>query len=110
MQRFGLAATVGGFLLALLSAAAANQPLRIPETELEPVAFSQLAGWEAEDYRAALAAFRKSCAAVIAVAEGRNAKRARRLARPIDGPLSEACAVAAEMRGPVGVLSARRFF
>ena len=110
MQRFGLAATVGGFLLALLSAAAANQALRVPETEFEPIAFSQLEGWDAEDHRAALAAFRKSCAAVIAVAEGRNAKRARPPARPIDGPLSEACAIAAEMRGPVGALSARRFF
>jgi membrane-bound lytic murein transglycosylase A len=97
----------------LLSVAAANQPLRIPETELEPIAFSQLEGWDAEDHRAAFAAFRKSCAAVIAVANGRNAKRARqpvRPARPIDAPLSEACALAAEMRGPVGALSARRFF
>jgi len=111
MQR--LAAAVGGLLLITLHAAAATEPLRIPETELEPVGFDRLEGWDAEDYRAALAVFRKSCAAVIAVATARKTKRARTPAqpmRPIDAPLREACALAAELRGTVGALSARRFF
>jgi membrane-bound lytic murein transglycosylase A len=111
MTRLVTAVGVGTLLFA--SAAAANPPLRIPDTELEPLVFDQLAGWDTEDHRAALAAFRKSCTAVLAVADRRNRWRTRRPSlpeRPIDGPLSEACAVAAEMRGPVGALSARRFF
>jgi membrane-bound lytic murein transglycosylase A len=113
MRRFSLVAAVGGFSLVSLSAVAASPPLRIPDTELEPMTFSQLEGWGAEDHGAALAAFRKSCTAVIAVASGRRAERSRRPTRslrPIDGPLREICERAADLRGPVGALRARRFF
>ena len=105
----GFAAGVG--VLAWLAAAAATaEPLRIPETELEPVAFEQLDRWTAEDHLAALAAFRASCVAVLKAGERRDAGRTRREPRPIDEPLREACELASELRGTLGPLSARRFF
>ena len=61
-----LAALLGVLLLSIDPAFAASAPLRIPETELEPMAFEQLDGWAAEDHLAALSAFRSSCVAVRA--------------------------------------------
>ncbi len=107
----GLAALLGVWLLfSIESAIAATAPLRIPETELEPMAFEQLDGWAAEDHLAALAAFRSSCVAVRRRSERRDAGRTRQEPKPIEQPLSAACEAAAELDGNVGRLSARRFF
>lgn len=106
----GLAALLGVSLLCIDPAFAATAPLRIAETELEPMTFEQLDGWAAEDHLAALSAFRASCVAVRRRAERRDAGRTRREAKPIEQPLSAACEMAAELGGNVGRLSARRFF
>ena len=111
MNRHGaLAAFLGVSLLSIEPAFAATAPLRIAETELEPMSFEQLDGWAAEDHLAALSAFRSSCVAVRRRAERRDAGRTRQEAKPIEQPLSAACEMAAELGGNVGRLSARRFF
>ncbi len=111
MNRHGaLAALLGVSLLSIDPAFAAAAPLRIPETELEPMAFEQLDGWAAEDHLAALAAFRASCVAVRRRADRRDAGRNRREPKPIEEPLSAACKTAAGLGDNVDRLSARRFF
>lgn len=111
MNRHGsLAALLGVSLLSLDAALAATAPLRIAETELEPMAFEQLEGWAAEDHLAALSAFRSSCVAVRRRAARRDAGRTRQEPKPIEQPLSAACEMAAELGGNVGRLSAQRFF
>ena len=106
----GLAALLGLSLLSIDPAFAAAAPLRIPETELEPMTFEQLDGWAAEDHVTTLLAFRLSCVAVRRRAERRDAGRAREAQKPIEQSLSAACEMAAELEGNVGRLSARRFF
>jgi membrane-bound lytic murein transglycosylase A len=110
MRRGRVACGTIGLLIAWLVSPEAAEPLRIPESELEPVAFESLDGWAAEDHRAAFAAFRESCIAVSRAVEPRAAKRAGRPVRPIHHALDKACVVARELRGPIGALSARRFF
>ena len=41
-------------------------PLKIPDTQLEPLAFSALDGWDADDHIASFSAFLKSCAPFLA--------------------------------------------
>jgi membrane-bound lytic murein transglycosylase A len=106
----GLAVLLGISLFSIDPAFAATAPLRIAETELEPMAFEQLDGWAAEDHLAALSAFRSSCVAVRRRAVRRDAGRNRPEPKPIEQPLSTACEMAAELGGNVGRLSARRFF
>ena len=98
----GFAALIGVLLLSIDSAFAAPSPLRIAETELEPMAFEQLDGWAAEDHLAALSAFRSSCVAVRHRADRRDAGRARQEAKPIEASLSAACEMAAELGGNSG--------
>ena len=106
----GLAALLGVSLLLLDPAFAALAPLRIAETELEPMAFEQLEGWAAEDHLAALSAFRSSCVAVRRRAARRDTGRARQEPKPIEQSLNAACEMAGELGGNVGRLSAQRFF
>jgi len=43
----------------------ASGPLRLPDTALEPLAFSDLDGWAADDHAQAFAAFRVSCGPLV---------------------------------------------
>jgi membrane-bound lytic murein transglycosylase A len=58
-----------GFAAALIIGAAHAQPapvpLRLPDTALEPLAFSDLGGWAADDHAQAFAAFRASCGPIV---------------------------------------------
>ncbi len=111
MNRHGaLAVLLGVSLLSIDPAFAATAPLRIPETELEPMTFEQLDGWTAEDHLAALSAFRSSCVAVRRRAARRDAGRNRQQPKLIEEPLAAACKMAAELGDNVGGPSARRFF
>jgi membrane-bound lytic murein transglycosylase A len=43
----------------------ASGPLRLPDTALEPLEFSELDGWAADDHAQAFAAFRVSCGPIV---------------------------------------------
>src|SRR5919202_5800062 len=65
------AALRAGLFLSALCAVFSVSPMthaapRLPGAELEPVAFAALDGWADDDHAAALAAFRRSCAAISA--------------------------------------------
>ncbi len=78
-------------------------PMIIPNTQLEPLAWSEIEGWADDDHAAAFATFMKSCTPIL---KGTPAMRA---ARPVYGALYEACrrAVAAK---PKNSGEARAFF
>src|SRR5581483_4811920 len=91
-------------------------PLRFADTRLEPVAWSNLEGWAADDHAAAYAAFRASCRALTGAVPSRQSATARqktaavpRDTRPIHAPLVEIChQVRGE--GTLGEDAARKFF
>src|SRR5437016_12158712 len=96
-----------GLALMLLAAPVfaeqASGPLRLPDTALEPIAFSDLDGWAADDHAAAFATFRTSCAPLI--------RRARTAPdeRPFATALEHVCARAAALKN-VDAAKARAFF
>jgi membrane-bound lytic murein transglycosylase A len=59
---------VAGFFAAITcvaaSGAAAEGPLKFAGSQLEPVKWSELAGWTADDHLAAFAAYQASCQAL----------------------------------------------
>src|SRR5262249_60970127 len=63
--RRGLVASFAGALLCLTAmGASADAPLGFVGTQLEPVKWTDLARWTADDHLAAFAAFQKSCQAL----------------------------------------------
>lgn len=80
-----------------------NAPLKIPDTVLEPVAFSAMQGWHEDDQSAALAAFRKSCQALMRRPDNPGMQ-------PVERGLREACGRLALYREPVSAIAARIFF
>lgn len=79
-------------------------PLKIPDTALEPVAFSDLEGWTDDDHEEAFAAFLGSCRAILKSSIVMRAQRP-----PVYGALYDICqrAVAAV---PLDENAARKFF
>src|SRR5690242_4975110 len=57
----GRMAAVAWLLGAATATAQSVDPLNIPDTQLEPVKWSDLDGWVADDHGAAFAVFRVSC-------------------------------------------------
>jgi membrane-bound lytic murein transglycosylase A len=62
MRGLGFAAAL---ILGIGAAAAESNPLRLPDTALEPITFADLDGWAADDHAKAFAAFRASCAPLV---------------------------------------------
>ena len=62
----GVARLVGAILCLTLdaAAAAAEEPLKLADSQLEPVNWTELAGWPADDHLAAYAAYQASCQAL----------------------------------------------
>jgi membrane-bound lytic murein transglycosylase A len=89
--------------LATAGRVASSEPMRFPNAQLEPVAFAELEGWAEDDHNAALAAFLKSCRAILA------GTKAMREARPLYGALYDVCRKAVEAR-PQRPGEARAFF
>ena len=58
-----LASLVAAILGFTANAAWAQQPLKLLGSQLEPVKWTELAGWRADDHLAAFAAYRESCRA-----------------------------------------------
>src|SRR6266851_2247495 len=89
---------------AVVSSARAQDvdPLKIPDTQLEPLRWSALDGWVADDHVASFSAFRKSCAPFLAGKEPREG-------RPIYTALWQVCRRAAPLR-PTTPAEAQAFF
>src|SRR5205085_2026061 len=96
------------FLLLFTAPAAFAQPaltpLKLADSALEPVTWSELDGWATDDHAAAFATFRTSCAPVL-----RRGARAAVDPRPIGAALEAACRRAAALRAP-NAAAARAFF
>jgi membrane-bound lytic murein transglycosylase A len=97
----GSLAAVTTWLLAG-TAGFSDEPLMLPDSQLEPVTWSDLEGWSADDHLAAFAAFQTSCRPLLAARRPRDT-------RPISQALSEACRRAAAER-PGTAEQARTFF
>jgi len=81
-----------------------------PESQLEPLAWSTLKGWQEDDHAAAFAAFQSSCNPLAARLKWRLRKnREPRDSRPIYAALAEVCARAVETE-PADDAAARAFF
>ena len=80
----------------------ARNPLKLPDTQYEPIAWAMIDGWADDDHNAALATFLKSCQAILKGGESRPGQ-------PMFGALFRVCqkAVAAKPEKPG---EARAFF
>src|SRR5437762_968705 len=99
-------ARIGGVALMLAIAsgvpALARNPLKLPETQYEPIAWAMIDGWADDDHNAAFASFLKSCKAILDGPPSRDGQ-------PMVGALFKVCqkAVDAEPQKPG---EARAFF
>jgi 3D (Asp-Asp-Asp) domain-containing protein len=62
--RGAIAGFVGAILCSTGSTALAQEPLKLPGSQLEPIKWTELAGWSADDHLAAFAAYLASCQAL----------------------------------------------
>jgi membrane-bound lytic murein transglycosylase A len=97
-----VASLIGAILCFSASAASADEPLKLAGSQLEPVKWTELAGWTADDHLAAFAAYQTSCRAL------------RKIPRtddngPIYGALWNVCRKAIGLR-PKDSNAARAFF
>jgi membrane-bound lytic murein transglycosylase A len=76
-------------------------PLRLPDTALEPLAFSDLDGWAADDHAQAFTAFRASCAPLVRTRVADE--------RPVTAALAHVCRRALAL-SHVDEAKAREFF
>ncbi|HEX2509106.1 MAG TPA: MltA domain-containing protein [Microvirga sp.] len=93
----------GAFAGMLLLVTAAAPSLRAAGARLEPLAFSDLAGWAADDHAAAFRVFRRSCERIVAE------DRTLRPALAPDESLVRVCREALALGGPTQG-TARTFF
>jgi membrane-bound lytic murein transglycosylase A len=106
MAKPGVIAIIGVVAsLAIFAAGrSAAEPLRIPDTALEPVAFNALDGWSDDDHVAALMTFRNSCQPILK-------KKARAmLGRHFEASLRQVCERLGKLDSSAGEDAARRFF
>ena len=99
-------ARVGGVALMLAIAsgapALARNPLKLPETQYEPVAWAMIDGWADDDHNAAFASFLNSCKAILQGPPSRDGQ-------PMVGALFKVCQKAVEA-DPKKPGEARAFF
>jgi hypothetical protein len=62
-----VASLVGAIICFTTTGALAEGPLKFPGGKLEPIKWSELAGWTADDHLAALAAYQTSCQALLKI-------------------------------------------
>jgi membrane-bound lytic murein transglycosylase A len=96
-----LASLVGAVLSSAGAAASADEPLKLADSQLEPVKWTELAGWSNDDHLAAFAAYRTSC---NALRKGHGDGR-----RPIHNALVNLCRKASVLL-PQDSRTARAFF
>jgi membrane-bound lytic murein transglycosylase A len=80
----------------------AEEPFKLADTQLEPMKWSELEGWAADDHLAAFAAYKASCRPFRSVKQPPDE-------RPIYNALWEGCRRAAAAR-PASAQAARAFF
>jgi len=98
----GLAAALCALALLAPARAEEAEPLKIPDTQLEPLAWRALDGWAADDHVAAFSAFLKSCAPFLA-------SREPHAGRAVHTALWQVCRQAARLR-PASSAEAQAFF
>ena len=81
--------------------------MKPPALSYQPVAFSQIPGWDRDDHAAAFKAFLKSCDRVLAA--GRERAAGDKLPGPPPG-LIEACTAAGKLTARIGKEQAKAFF
>src|SRR5262249_9844601 len=97
-----VASLVGAILCFTASASWAEEPLKLADSQLEPVKWTELAGWRTDDHLAAFAAYRTSCQVLrIIPRTGDN--------RPIHNALWNVCRKALDLQ-PNDSDTARTFF
>jgi len=101
-MRAVLVAAAALWLPCLAAAAPDDAPLVLPDSQLEPVTWSDLEGWAADDHMAAFAAYRTSCQPFLNVRHPHDE-------RPIYLALWEVCRRAARVK-PADAAAARAFF
>lgn len=89
------------FLNVFLLSVAEAKPLRISNTELEPVEFSSLNNWATDDLLASFNTFRKSCNAIV---------KRRPPFRPFEEDLRNVCEKTLKIPQPADQATARAFF
>jgi membrane-bound lytic murein transglycosylase A len=94
-----------GSLGAPLAAPAGDAPFKLPDTQLEPLKWSELEGWAADDQLAAFDAFQASCRPFRAQARDKPPNDER----PVYNGLWQVCRRAAAAR-PATAAAARAFF
>jgi membrane-bound lytic murein transglycosylase A len=90
------------FLRSTAPAASAEEPLKLAGSQLEPIKWSELAGWVADDHLAAFSSYQRSCEASRKAWEPREHG-------PIANSLREICRRAAALR-PQDPQTSRAFF
>jgi len=104
LLRASLASIVAATLWLVVPAGAApgDEPLTLPDSQLEQVTWTEIEGWKADDHNAAFAAFQTSCQPFLKVKRPRDE-------RPIYNALWELCRRTAALR-PANADAARAFF
>jgi membrane-bound lytic murein transglycosylase A len=95
-------AAAAALSLSFAAAAADDAPLVLPDSQLEPVAWTDLEGWAVDDHLAAFAAYRTSCQPFLNVKQPHDE-------RPVYQALWEVCRRAARVK-PADAAAARAFF
>jgi membrane-bound lytic murein transglycosylase A len=93
---------VGAVLYLTANAASAEEPLKLSNSQLEPVKWTELAGWTDDDHFAAFAAYQKSCQALGKIRRTDDHG-------PIYGALWNVCRKAVDLQ-PQDSVTARTFF
>jgi membrane-bound lytic murein transglycosylase A len=83
--------------------AQAKNPLKLSDTQYEPITWIDIEGWVEDDQAAAFATFLKSCKAIL------RGTQATRDARPMLGALHDVCLAAVDTK-PIDAKEAREFF
>jgi MltA specific insert domain len=96
-----VASLVGAILCSTGSAALTQEPLKLAGSQLEPVKWTELAGWSTDDHLAAFAAYQASCQGLR---KGHTDDR-----RPVHTALLSACRKASGLM-PQDSQAARTFF
>jgi len=97
-----VASLIGAILCFSASAASADELLKLADSQLEPVKWSELAGWTTDDHLAAFAAYQTSCRALRKIPRTDDS-------RPIHGALGNVCRKAIALQ-PQDAHTARAFF
>jgi membrane-bound lytic murein transglycosylase A len=87
----GLTVAASGWLMPSAMAAPADGPFSLPDSQLEPVGWSAVEGWAADDHLTAFGTFQTSCRLILATKRPRDA-------RPVYLALREVCRRAAPLK------------